>query len=87
MGFYFTPPTYEQSFLPEREGRNNLMRFYTYPTSKTVLITGTDVTEHTAPETALVAAADAVFWTGGEYEVTTEQKDLLEGAGYTVEER
>lgn len=65
----------------------NLMRFYSYPSSKTVLIESGVANEYVTPETDRVAAASAVFDNGGEYEVTEAQKTILEAAGYTVEER
>lgn len=49
-----------------------------------VLVTGGVVTETAAPNTDELAAADRHYLGGHDYVITRAEKDVLEGAGYTV---
>jgi len=97
MANRFTPPTYEQAFLPEDEQRPDvgIMRRISFPVGYSVLITNGSATPYpgkTSPTGDEILAADpgsgaagrAAFLGGGVYIVTDAEKTILEAAGYTV---
>ena len=93
----FTVPTYDVTFSPEtgREKRHSLMRFYTFKSAYTVLITSGVATPspgRTVVPTSEITGADAgsgehgraVFIGGNTYTVTAGEGTILTTAGYTV---
>jgi hypothetical protein len=82
----FSPPTYSQAFLPEKDGPN-LMRYYDFQVGYSVLIEGGVATPYpgeTSPETSRVKAADAAFIGGRTYTITAGQATILTTAGYEI---
>lgn len=83
----FEPPTYATNAGQPGHPGHKLFRRYTWQAGYSVLITDGVATPHpgvVSPTQDDIDAADDVFLGGHIYEVTSEQKTILETAGYTV---